>query len=412
MPKKARELSAVEVRRHKQPGYHAVGGVPGLHLQVTSTGARSWILRVMVGNRRRDLGVGGYPETSLAQARERARAVRDQIRQGTDPVAEREAAQTRLQSQRAKTITFDEATRKYLASKTREFKNDKHSAQWRSTLATYANPVIGKLPVNQIELAHIVQILNDIWITKTETATRLRGRIENVIAWATVSGYRTGDNPARWKGNLDAILPKPGKLKNVQHHKALPVAAMPQFMADLRRRVGIAPRALEFSILTAARSGEVRGATWSEIDLDAGTWTVPSERMKAGREHVVPLCDTAIQILRDAPRFPDCELLFPSPNGKVMSDGTLNAVLKRMKVEATAHGFRSTFRDWTAEFTNYPHEVCEMALAHTIPNAVERAYRRGDLLAKRSRLMTDWEKFLANPNASGDVTLSQGVATA
>jgi len=407
MPKKVRELSAVEVRRHKRPGYHAVGGVPGLHLQVTSTGARSWILRVMVGNRRRDLGVGGYPETSLAQARERARAVRDQIGQGIDPVAERQAAQTRLQSQRAKTITFDEATRKYLASKTREFKNDKHSAQWRSTLATYANPVIGKLPVNQIELAHVVQILNDIWITKTETATRLRGRIENVLAWATVSGYRTGDNPARWKGNLDAILPKPGKLKNVQHHKALPVAAMPAFMADLRRRAGIAARALEFTILTAARSGEVRGATLGEIDLEAATWTVPAARMKGGREHVVPLCDTAVQILREAPRFPDCALIFPSPTGKVMSDGTLNAVLKRMHVGATVHGFRSTFRDWSAEFTNYPHEVCEMALAHTIPNAVERAYRRGDLLAKRARMMRDWQEFLASPAASDDLTPSQ-----
>ncbi|TVP86042.1 MAG: site-specific integrase [Thioalkalivibrio sp.] len=408
MPKKARELSAVEVRRLKHPGYHAVGGVPGLHLQITPTGARSWILRAQVGNRRRDIGLGGYPEISIAQARERARTDRDQIRQGLDPVAERQATQARLKSQNAKAMTFDQATRIYLASKTREFKNDKHSAQWQSTLATYASPVIGKLPVDQIELAHIVAILNDIWTTKTETATRLRGRIENVLAWATVSGYRTGDNPARWKGNLDAILPKPGKLKNVQHHKALPVAAMPAFMTDLRRQAALAARALEFTVLTAARSGEARGATWSEIDLDAATWTVPAQRMKANKEHVVPLCDSAVQILRSAPRFPDCDLLFPSPRGTAMSDGTLNAVLKRMNVDATVHGFRSTFRDWSAEFTNYPHEVCEMALAHTIPNAVERAYRRGDLLAKRSRMMKDWEKFLTNPTASSDVIPLQG----
>ena len=403
MPKKARELSAVEVRRLNSAGYHAVGGVPGLHLQVTPTGATTWILRAQVGARRRDIGLGGFPEVSLAQAREKARETREQIRQGIDPVVERKAAQARLRAVDAKALTFDEAARKFLASKTREFRNPKHAAQWASTLATYASPVLGKLPVDQIELAHIVQVLDDLWATKTETATRLRGRIEAVLAWAIVSGYRTGDNPARWKGNLDAVLPKPGKLKGVQHHKALPVDALPGFITDLRKREGIAARALEFAALTAARSGEVRGATWDEIDFDKRLWTIPAARMKAQKEHVVPLANRAIELLKSAPRLPDCDLVFPSPTGKKMSENTLGAVMKRMGVDATPHGLRSTFRDWTSEFTNYPRDVCEMALAHTIPNAVERAYRRGDLLLKRTRMMRDWENFLSLEKSAGEV---------
>lgn len=405
MPKRARELSAVEVRRLTEPGYHAVGGVPGLHLQVLLSGAATWILRATVGNRRRDIGLGGFPAVTLAQARDLAREARDKIRRGIDPIAERQEARIQLRATNTKILTFDEAARRFLVSKTREFRNAKHAAQWASTLETYAGPVLGPLPVDRIELAHVVEALNrdDLWTTKPETASRVRGRIEAVLSWATASGYRTGDNPARWRGNLDAILPKPAKLKHVRHHKALPISKMHGFLVALRKREGIAARALEFAILTAARSGEVRGATWDEVDLDARTWTVPAKRMKAGKQHIVPLSDDAVALLKVLPRFEGTNLVFPAPRLGQLSDMSLSAVIRRMEVDAVPHGFRSTFRDWCSEFTAYPHEVAEMALAHTIPNAVERAYRRGDLLTKRRRLMEDWSKFLDAKPGSGNV---------
>ncbi len=396
MPKKASELSAVDIRRLTEPGFHAVGGVAGLLMQVTKTGAKTWVLRARIGNRRRDMGLGGFPDVTLAQAREKAREAREQISQGTDPVESRKLARAALVAEREKIITFEQAVEKFLVLKTGEFKNRKHAAQWSTTLETYANPVIGTLPVDRIEVAHVVEVLtrNDLWNEKTETATRVRGRIEAVLAWAIVSGFRSDPNPAQWRGRLDAILPKPGKVKSVQHFKALPVGGMHQFMTDLRKRDGIAARALEFAILTAARSGEVRGARWSEVDLEASTWTVPAERMKANRVHVVPLNDDAIILLKALPTFEGTDLLFPSTRLTQLSDMALTAVLRRMGVDATVHGFRSTFRDWCSEFTNYPHEIAEMALAHSIPSAVERAYRRGDLLTKRRLLMRDWEKFL------------------
>jgi integrase len=404
MPKKARELSATEIRRLTTPGFHTVGGVAGLLMQVTKTGARSWVLRARIGDRRRDMGLGGFPDVTLAQAREKAREAREQIDKGIDPVDARKQARATLIAERGKNITFARAAEKLLASKVREFRNPKHAAQWSATLETYAHPIIGTLPVDQIELAHIVEVLtrDDLWTTRTETANRTRGRIEAVLSWATVSGYRTGDNPARWRGNLDAILPKPSKLKTVRHHRALPITAMHEFMKGLRKREGIAARALEFLVLTAARSGEVRGATWGEIDMDAKTWTVPASRMKARKEHVVPLTDDAVKLLKGLKRIEGNNLLFPAPRGGQLSDMALTAVMRRMDVNAVPHGFRSTFRDWCSEFTSYAHEVAEMALAHTIPNAVERAYRRGDLLAKRAKLMTDWARFLAAP-ASADV---------
>ncbi len=401
MPKKAKELSAIDIKRLIKSGHHAVGGVSGLLLQVTSAGARSWILRVMVGIRRRDIGLGGYPDVSLGQARERARELKEHIRQGVDPVEHRKAAKAALISASGKLISFSDAAYKFLSSKRSEFKNAKHSAQWQTTLETYAFPMIGKLMVDRIELAHIVQILEPIWTTKTETATRLRGRIESVLTWATVSGFRKGENPARWKGNLDAVLPKPGKLQKVQHHKAVPWQQAALFMVDLRQCKGTAAKALEFLILTATRSGEVRGAQWQELDLQAKIWTIPSERMKAGKEHVIPLCDDAVNLLKELPRFEGNDLIFPAARGSQLSDMTLSAVMRRMKVDATPHGFRSTFLDWCSESTNYPNEVAEMALAHTISDSVERAYRRGDLLAKRKHLMDDWCRYLNNPVPSG-----------
>lgn len=408
MPRVAKELTALQVKRLTTPGNYAVGGVAGLLLQVSTSGARSWILRTTVGDRRRDLGLGGYPDVTLQQARNRARETKEQIRRGIDPVAQRKAARAALMADQAKSLTFGEAAKRFLASKTREFRNPKHIKQWQSTLDTYASPVIGRLPVDAVELAHIIQILEPIWQEKTETASRLRGRIESVLSWATVSGFRSGDNPARWRGNLDAVLPKPGKLKKVRHHRAVPWAEIGAFMQALRQREGVAARALEFAILTAARSGEVRGATWDEIDLTAKTWTIPAERMKAQREHSIPLCADAVALLKALPRLEGSDYVFPATRGGMLTDNALSAVMRRMGVDATPHGFRSTFRDWCAESTSYPHEVAEMALAHTIQNAVERAYRRGALMAKRTRLMDDWAKFCRKPQAEGTVTALHG----
>lgn len=395
MPKRARELSAVETKRLTVPGRHAVGGVSGLLLYVRPGGARSWILRTMVGGKRRDIGLGRYPDVPLGGARERARGALEQIHQGADPVERRAAARSALAAARASRITFDEAARKCVAAKAHEFRNKKHAAQWATTLHTYASPVIGSLPVAEVELSHIVTILEPIWTTKTETATRLRQRIEAVLAWATVGGYRQGENPARWKGHLDAVLPKPRKVKKVRHHKAIQWQEVGRFVAELRHREGISARALEFLILTAARSGEVRGATWDEIDLDRRLWTIPANRIKAGKEHRVPLSDEALTLLKALPHVHGCNYVFPAPRGGALSDMSLSAVMKRMGADAVPHGFRSTFRDWCAENTAYPREVCEMALAHAIPDKVEAAYRRGDLMAKRTRLMNEWARFCA-----------------
>jgi len=410
MPKKAKELSAVEIKRLVKPGMHAVGGVAGLLLQVTPRNSRSWILRVKVGTKRRDIGLGGYPDVTVAQARDGARKLREDIKDGIDPVLERKSNKTRLIEIQNSVMTFDEATRQFLVSKTHEFKNKKHAAQWGSTLKTYASPVVGKMPVADIDLHHIIRILEPAWLTKTETMKRLRGRIEAVLAWATVHKYRTGDNPARWKNHLDAVLPKPGKIAKVKHHKALPVSEINNFMTDLRKRGGMAARALEFSILTATRSGEVRGATWKEIDLNNCVWTIPSERMKAGKEHRVPLSDHAKKLLEQLPMFDGENHVFPAPRGGALSDMSLSSVTKRMGAECVPHGFRSTFRDWCGEFTNYPRDVAEMALAHVIQNKVEAAYRRGDLFAKRTKMMDDWAKFCDTAQRAGEVVPLMGIA--
>lgn len=394
MPKQAKELSGLEIKRLTKPGHHAAGGVSGLLLQITESGSKSWILRTIVGVKRRDIGLGGFPDVTLAQARINARELKDQIRSGVDPVEQRKAAKAALISANGKLITFAGAAHKFLTAKRSEFKNAKHAAQWQTTLETYVFPVMGQMMVDRVALPHIVQVLEPIWTTKTETATRLRGRIESVLTWAKVAGYREGENPARWKDNLDAVLPKPGKLKKVQHHKAIPWKTVASFMQLLRQCDGIAPKALEFLIMTATRSGEVRGAQWQEIDVQARIWIIPGARMKADKEHIVPLCEDAMGILEKLPRFEGNNLLFPAPRGGQLSDMTLSAVMRRMKVNATPHGFRSTFRDWCSESTNYPNEVAEMALAHTISSGVEKAYRRGDLIAKRTRLMDDWCRYL------------------
>lgn len=392
MPKRTKELSALEVKRLTKPGRHAVGTISGLLLAVKDSGAKSWILRTVVGGKRRNIGLGSYPEISLADAKERARDAKEKIRQGIDPVEERRATSRALHEQ-SERMTFSEAARLCHEKKTSEFKNEKHAKQWISSVHRYAIPVIGDMPVDEIDLPHILQVLEPIWHEKTETATRLRQRLEAILSWATVSGHRSGDNPARWQGHLDAVLPKPNKLKKVNHHAALPWQQISSFMQDLRQREGMGARALEFIILTATRSGEVRLATWEEIDLENKVWTVPGERMKAGQDHTVPLTDDAIKLLKTLPRLEGSSYVFPAPRGGPLSDMSISTVCKRMKVDAVPHGFRSTFRDWCAENTNFPREVAEMALAHTIESKVEAAYRRGDLFQKRRKLMDAWADY-------------------
>ncbi|MGO2133107.1 MAG: tyrosine-type recombinase/integrase [Halomonas sp.] len=402
MPRIAKPLSALEVKRIDKRGHHTVGGVPGLLLSIAKGGSRSWTLRILIGGKRRDIGLGGYPGVSLAQARERAEDMRWRVRnEGIDPVLERQQAHSALLAAQAKAITFEKVAREVIARKQAEAGNLKHARQWESTLETYAFPTLGKMAVSDIELAHIKEVLEPIWTTRTETATRVRQRIEAVLAYAIVSGYRETSNVAVWKGNLDAILPAPAKIAPVRNHRALPFDEMYGFVSALADREGNAARCLEFTVLTAARSGEARGARWEEISLEDRVWIIPGDRMKTGKEHRVPLSGTAIKLLDAMPR--DRELIFPAPRGGQLSDAAMSALLKRMKINATVHGFRSSFRDWAAERTSTPNQIAEMALAHTV-KGVEGAYRRGDLLAKRARLMDQWAEFIETAPATGNVS--------
>ena len=396
MARKAKELTALEVGRLKERGHYAVGGVAGLYLYVLGTGARSWVLRIVMGGKRRHMGLGGFPDVPLALAREQARKAREKNAEGIDPITERSALASSLRSQQATAKTFEEAAKAYIEAHADSWKNQKHRAQWSSTLETYAYPHMGSLLVKDVGQEQVLKALEPIWKTKTETATRLRGRIESVLDWATVRKYRSGENPARWKGHLDKLLPAPGKIKKVEHQRALPFSDIAGFMNELKSRSGIAARALEFTILCAARSGETRGATWSEIDLKKAVWTIPSNRMKAGKEHRVPLSNAAIKILENLPRYTETDLVFPGTKGRPLSDMSLLGVLRRMNVNAVTHGFRSSFRDWVSEATNYQSDLAEQALAHTLQNKVEAAYRRGDALEKRREMMNDWAYFCEN----------------
>lgn len=442
MPKVAETLTeralAKRVREamaEGRPKLIAVGDVPGLHLQVrppqgtAGPGTRSWVLRYLAGRTaegkpwRRDVGLGGYPDLGLAEARAKARELRAQIRSKVDVIEAKRSERAAI----ARGLSFDEAAKRLIASKRHGWKNAKHAAQWETSLATYASPHIGKMPVERIEVADVERVLSPIWATKTETASRVRMRIEAVLSWATVAGYRSGENPARWRGNLEHVFAQPTKVAKVESFAAIPYATAPDFMRELRTRHGIAPRALEFLILTAARSGEVRGATWGEIDEAAKVWTVPAGRMKAGEEHRVPLSAEALDLLRQLPRFKGCELIFPGAKGGPLSENTFGKIIDlmhRARIEAeqpglldaktgriaTAHGFRSAFRDWAAESTAYPNHVVEKALAHSIGNAVEAAYRRGDLFAKRAKLMRDWSAFLSRPAAAGATPINKARA--
>ena len=405
MARKAKELGALEVSRFTKPGLFFVGGVAGLALQVTKRGARTWILRMMVGGKRRDMGLGGYPDVTLAGAREKARAMREKVDSGVDPILELEQQRSALAAAVASAMTFKEAAEKYIVAHEAGWKNAKHSEQWTNTLTAYAFPIIGKISVADIETSHVMRVIEPIWTTKTETASRVRGRIESVLGWATVRGYRKGDNPARWRGHLEHLLPARSDVQKVEHHPALDYKQVGEFMSELRQQSGIGARALEFAILTAARSGEVRGATWQEIDWEAKAWIIPGLRMKAEKEHRVPLSTEAINLLNALPRHDDTELIFASNKKTILSDMTLTSVIKRMKrTGITAHGFRSTFRDWAGETTAYPREVIEHALAHQLKDKAEAAYQRGTLLDKRRRLMGDWASFCNTVYSSASVT--------
>ncbi|MEO7928114.1 MAG: integrase arm-type DNA-binding domain-containing protein [Gallionella sp.] len=401
MGKRQNELGALAVSQICRRGINFVGGVAGLAINVTKSGGRSWILRYQVGGKRRDMGLGGYPDVTLAEARVAARAVRGKIAAGVDPIEDSRTARSKMIAAQDTAITFSQAAKQYIDTHESGWRNTKHVQQWRSTLQTYADPVIGKMLVRDVGLAQVLKILEPIWRTKTETASRLRGRIESILDWAAARSYRAAPNPARWKGHLDKLLPAPGKIAKTDHHQALPYDDLPEFIKSLAGQQGIGARALEFTILTASRSGEVRGAKWDEFDLKSEVWTVPAVRMKAGKEHRVPLSNAALAIIKAQKETAFCDYVFPSSHGsKVseahgspLSDMTLSAVLRRMKIPAVPHGFRSTFRDWCAEKTDYPRDVAEMALAHAIGNKVEAAYRRGDLFDKRKQLMKDWADY-------------------
>jgi integrase len=357
-------------------------------LVVRESGARGWVLRYQIGGRRRDMGLGPYPEVGLADARDAALENRRLIRKGIDPLADRT---------RSKLRTFKEMAEALIESKKPGWRNAKHATQWTSSLNAYAYAKLGSLDVKAVDTEAVLDVLRPIWTMKTETASRVRQRMEAVLDYATAIKARTGENPARWKGHLDHLLPKPSKVRAVEHHAALDWREVPAFMVELSKRQGEAAKALAFTILTAARSGEVRGMRWGEIDLDAKVWTVPADRIKAGKQHRVPLQLAAIDLLGEA-GGPD-ELVFASPTdaSKPLSDVTLTAVLRRMGVHVTVHGFRSSFRDWAGETTSHPREVIEASLAHKLKDRAEAAYARGDLFAKRRKLMQDWADYLASP---------------
>jgi integrase len=408
MARKIERLTALSVSRAKKRGYLADGG--GLYLQVSPSGAKSWVFRYRDGGRLREMGLGAVHTVSLADARERARDCRNLRLNDADPIADRQAGRLKAKLDAACAMTFKQCAEAYIAAHQASWKNEKHASQWPSTLATYAYPIFGDLPVQSIDVGLVTKALEPIWNTKTETASRLRGRIESVLDWAAARGYRQGDNPARWRGHLDKLLPARAKVQKVQHHSALPYAEIGAFMSDLRDQEGTAALALEFLILTATRTNEVIGAKWAEIDLGAGLWTIPAERMKAGKEHRVPLSTPALAALAGLPRPDGTVHVFPGGKaGKPLSNMAMLKLLDRMgRADLTVHGFRSTFRDWAAERTNFPREVAEQALAHSLPDKVEAAYRRGDLFEKRRHLMDAWGRICAKvENAAVVVSLAE-----
>jgi integrase len=400
-------LTAVSIKSKKAPGRYGDGG--GLYLLIGRNGARAWIFRFRSREtgKLREKGLGPLTDVTLERARQRADECRLLLLDGIDPIDQKRAARATNALERARRVTFESAQDQFISSNEAAWRNAKHRAQWRSTLATYAGPMFA-LPVAEIDTAVVLKALEPIWTTKTETATRVRQRIEAVLDWATARGFRSGENPARWRGHLDKLLPKPNKLKKVEHHAALPYVDMGQFMVELRDRDGLGARCLELQILTAARPNEAAAARWSEFDLKNATWTIPAERMKSHREHRVPLSPDAVALLKSIPRHG--EFVFPgAADNASMTTAAGHKTLQSLRAGFVPHGFRSTFRDWAADQTAYPRDVAEAALAHVLKDKTEAAYRRTDLFEKRRRLLDDWAKFLSVvPSTMDNVTPISG----
>ena len=422
MPRIIKPMSALSVSRLKSVGWHAVGGVSGLALQIRNSQnkipgsplSRSWVLRTHIGSKRVPLGLGSYPQVSLADARDEAIRMLDLIRQGIDPRVQRKELKSALIASFAKNKTFKECAEAYMNAHAGEYTSDKHRKQWGSTLTTYAYPIIGNLLVNDISMRNILdvltqtikdedgEVLGDLWKVRTHTAHRLQGRLKTIIDYAIVNEFRAGTNPAIWDGFLDTQLPSPSKITSKNHHPAVPYGEVSNFMIELRKNKSISAKALEFLILTAVRSGSVRQAQWSEIDLKAKVWTIPASHTKTQEEHRVPLSTQAAKLLlKVKPEIDDPGLfIFPSPTNKALSDMALSEIMRGMlergeiKEKAVPHGFRSTFRDWAAEQTNYPDEIRRAASGHTVGDSVKKAYQRTDLLEKRRKLMQEWATFL------------------
>ncbi len=403
MPKVVKELGALEVKRISEPGFHAVGTVSGLYLNVKPSGAKSWILRAKVGKSRSEIGLGGYPTVTLAQAWERAREALTSIREGKNPIAERKSVREAIE------WTFKACALSYIETHRPSWRNAKHAQQWENTLTTYVYPHFGHKHVSDVDTDDVLAAIKKEWSTKNETMVRVRNRIELVLAWAAAQGHRPkGFNPAQWRGHLDQVLPKPSKVNNRKHFEAVPINSMYDFMQRLELVKGISARCLEFTVLCACRSGMTRGALWSEIDLKAALWSIPGSRMKAGRPFRIPLSERAVKILEKLPRTVDAsgqlsDLVFVSNRGiKPLSNMSMTLIMRRMGLTAVPHGFRSSFTDWVSEHTHYPRDVREMALAHAIGDETEEAYRRGDLFEKRRNMLNDWANFVYTPPPEGN----------
>lgn len=395
-------LTAVAVKSLDKPGYYADGR--GLYLQVTKAGNKSWVFRFSLNGRKREMGLGAYPEISLSDARVKLSDHRKVLDAGKDPIDERKRTRAQNIDDSKALTTFKEFAQEYIRDKSPEWTNTKHAKQWHSTLSTYVYGVFGHMPISMIQTDHVLQVLRPIWIPKTETATRIRQRIENILDAAKAEGLREGDNPARWKGHLSHRLANPNKIKRVKHHAALPYQEVGDFMADLCERENVAAKGLAFLILTAARTGEVIGATFDEFDIENAIWTNPADRMKSKKEHRVPLSPQALQIVKAMKKNKKNEFLFPGLRGGGLSNMAFLQQLKHMnRDDLTAHGFRSTFRDWASEETSYQSDVVEMALAHSIKSKTEAAYRRGDLFEKRKRLMKDWANYCYQASNTGEI---------
>ncbi|WP_269619218.1 tyrosine-type recombinase/integrase [Zhongshania sp. BJYM1] len=398
-------LDPREIKELSDPGTYGDG--EGLYLQVAKAGTKSWIYRYQINGRRRFKGLGGFPAISLSEARKERNRLRLKVKAGIDPLDEKAdnvaKASAERKAEAARKMTFRNCAETYIDDMSPHWKNRKHEQQWRNTLKTYAYPVIGDKPAADIELDDVLAILQPIWLEKTETATRVRNRIELVIDWANVRKYGSGNNPARWKGNLDKVLPKPSKLKKVKHHNALPYDEAAVFMAALKKQPGSAAKVLQLVILTATRTSEAIEATWSEFDLKKAVWTIPAERMKGEKEQRIPLSKPALSILHEMKNGITGDIyVFPGQKvGRPLSNMAMIKVLHRMeRKDITVHGFRSTFRDWVAEQTNFPRRVAEMALAHKLKDGAEAAYQRGDLIKKRTDLMDAWAAYCVPVNGN------------